>query len=241
MNKAARFLTGVVLWFCVFMFALRVVPFFGPFDSYVKAHGWLTRGDITQVSFLILSFGLALLLNKGSLAWLGLRGAPSRLVVKAVLIAALVTLAEVVLSMVLMSLGGSPAGRGEHPAMGGGPLKIVVSVLIMASICEELFYRGLLLGYLAPLRPLGFTIFRRRVSLPVAFCALSFGLGHLCLLGMMPGRMVGMIVLAATALGLLAGHYREKTESLIPAVAVHMTFNIIGTAIPAILMGLKPA
>jgi membrane protease YdiL (CAAX protease family) len=36
------------------------------------------------------------------------------------------------------------------------------------------------------------------------------------------------VVLMATYLGLVAAHYREKTVSLLPAILLHVLFNIVG-------------
>jgi membrane protease YdiL (CAAX protease family) len=48
--------------------------------------------------------------------------------------------------------------------------------------------------------------------------------------------MVVFIVINATILGLLAGYYRETSGSIIPAIAVHMTFNVVGAGLPMVLM-----
>ena len=66
-------------------------------------------------------------------------------------------------------------------------------------------------------------------------CAVLFGLAHLCLIGRMPGAMLPVIVLSTTLLGFIAGYFREKTGSLIPAIAAHITFNIVGYGVPKLL------
>ena len=68
------------------------------------------------------------------------------------------------------------------------------------------------------LRDTGVRVLGKRISLPVIACAVMFGLGHLCLLGMMPPLVVANIVLATTACGFVAGYFRETTGSLIPAI-----------------------
>jgi membrane protease YdiL (CAAX protease family) len=52
----------------------------------------------------------------------------------------------------------------------------------------------------------------------------------------MDSRMVVLIVISATALGFIAGYFRERTNSLMPAIAVHMTFNIVTGVFPQLLM-----
>jgi len=108
--------------------------------------------------------------------------------------------------------------------------RIVISIWIYASICEEVLTRGLIQGYLSPLTKYGFTLFKARISLPVLVGALFFGLMHLALLTMgVGGLLVLTIVFFAFILGIVAGFYRERTGSLIPAIITHMAFNISGT------------
>ncbi len=102
----------------------------------------------------------------------------------------------------------------------------VVFIWIFASICEECFTRGLLQSLLSPLSGTGFMLFRRWfLGAPVLFSALFFGLMHIPV-----AREMGpIVVILATLLGLVAGYYRQQTGSLIPAVIVHMLFNIGGS------------
>jgi len=111
----------------------------------------------------------------------------------------------------------------------------VLTVWIIASTCEEVFYRGLIQGFLEPLKERGFRIFKVRVSLPAAASAVLFGLGHFCLLGMAGLPFVLVIVLSCTATGFVCAYFREKTGSLVPAVAAHMTANIVEFTVPALL------
>lgn len=112
------------------------------------------------------------------------------------------------------------------------PLQTILFVWIFASVSEEIFARGLLQGYLAPLGERGFDFGRLRVSVPVLFAALFFGLMHLGLLMTgAPFVTVLPIVFFAFILGLLAGHYRELSGSLLPAVAVHFIFNVCASII----------
>jgi membrane protease YdiL (CAAX protease family) len=110
--------------------------------------------------------------------------------------------------------------------------QIIVVVWISASVAEELLTRGLVQGFLEPLKDYGLRIFRLRLSIPVIGAALFFGLMHLALLstGAAAGAVV-TIVLFAVILGLIAGYYREKTGSLLPAILVHFLFNFWGSAV----------
>ena len=127
--------------------------------------------------------------------------------------------------------------KSKGPWTGGLP-QTVLFVWIIASICEEVFYRGLLQGVLDPLRKYGVRVLGVRFTAPVALCAVAFGLGHLCLRGMVPTPMLIAILISTTALGFIAGYFREKTGSLVPAIAAHMTFNVVGTLMPLLVRSL---
>jgi membrane protease YdiL (CAAX protease family) len=107
--------------------------------------------------------------------------------------------------------------------------QIVIFIWIYASISEEILTRGLIQGYLAPLSKYRFTVFKSCISLPMLVSALFFALMHMALLTMgMANATVYVIVSFAFILGIIAGYYREKTESLIPAIIVHMLSNAGG-------------
>ena len=114
--------------------------------------------------------------------------------------------------------------------------KVLVSVWLLASTSEEMLFRGLVLGSLSPLSHRAWTVRRCRISLPVAIAAVLFGLVHLGLMRVAAAPMVALIVVTATVAGLVAGYYREKTGSLVPAVAAHMTFNVVSAGIPMVIM-----
>jgi membrane protease YdiL (CAAX protease family) len=63
------------------------------------------------------------------------------------------------------------------------------------------------------------------LSLPVIFGGLYFGMMHIVAIK----RMGPLVILFTTLLGLVAGYYREKTKSLIPAIIIHALFNIGGS------------
>jgi len=98
-------------------------------------------------------------------------------------------------------------------------------VWIYASICEEILTRGLLQSMLGPLRTKGFFLFKKWfLSLPIIISGLFFGLMHIVAIPMMGPA----VVLFTTVAGLIAAYYREKTDSLVPAVIIHALFNIGG-------------
>ncbi|MDH4222517.1 MAG: CPBP family intramembrane metalloprotease, partial [candidate division Zixibacteria bacterium] len=110
--------------------------------------------------------------------------------------------------------------------------QVIIFIWIYASVSEEFLTRGLILGFLAPLSKRGIQIFKFRISVPVIVSALFFGFMHMGLITMGANTITMLIViLSAVILGIIAGYYREKTESIIPAIIIHMLFNVWGTII----------
>lgn len=89
---------------------------------------------------------------------------------------------------------------------------IAVSVVLLAPLAEEAFFRGFIFRRLAQ---------RYRVAIAVAVSAAIFGLAHLIPLIMLP--IFGLGVLLATIV--------RARKSIVPSILAHMTFNGIQIAI----------
>jgi len=146
---------------------------------------------------------------------------------------------EGILSIIIMIIFVLTSGATEttpHPATKQGFLYLVFNVWIIASLCEEIFFRGFVYKAFSNLKDKGFHLSKKIfVSIPVTISAILFGLGHLCLLRMMITPMVFGIVITATILGFIAGILREKSGSIIPAYFAHLMANVMGFVIPFIL------
>ena len=132
------------------------------------------------------------------------------------------------------------SGEGRvAPLEGLSFLQIVLLVWVLASVAEELLVRGYVQSYLEPLAHKGFHVFKLRLSLPVILSALFFAAMHLILLTTgTPTLTVYVVVVFAFFLGLVAAYQRERTRSVLPAIAAHVSFNIggvLGGAIYVIL------
>jgi len=115
-------------------------------------------------------------------------------------------------------------------------VQTILFIWILASIAEEVLFRGLIQGYLQPLKSIGVSIANRHISLPVIVGAVLFGLLHFSLLMMgVDFGFVSLLVFYAIILGLFAGHYAETTGSILPAIVIHTCFNI-GGSFPAFFM-----
>jgi membrane protease YdiL (CAAX protease family) len=103
---------------------------------------------------------------------------------------------------------------------------------VYASIAEEVLTRGLIQGYLNSYSNSGMQIANVFLSIPVLVGALFFGLMHLATLTLgLDFITVVATVVSATIVGIIAGYYCEKTGSLLPAILIHMLFNIAGSLV----------
>ncbi len=236
MKALIRIIIAVSVWAVIYAAALYGIPAL-KFIVRITHSTALSKADFTQLTLLIVSLLLLLLLGRGSLSQFGFRGVKLGELLKPALFSlTAVFLMFILMNIAMVSTGMAPESAGRNSALEGSFLKIVLSVWITASVCEEIFHRGLIYGLLEPLKERGIRLGKIRLSLPVIIPAFLFGLGHLCLLNRMADVIVTAIVVAATLLGFIAGYYREKTGSLIPAIAAHITFNIVGYGIPALMM-----
>ena len=119
----------------------------------------------------------------------------------------------------------SRSGQDVKESFGLSYFQDIIFVWIYASITEEIFTRGLLQSFLSPLTRYGISLSKKlRLSLPVLFSGLFFGMMHMVAID----KMGPPVIVFTSALGIIAGYYREKTESLIPAIIIHALFNIGG-------------
>ncbi|MEA3454485.1 MAG: CPBP family intramembrane glutamic endopeptidase [Candidatus Caldatribacteriota bacterium] len=216
-----KIIVVVLLGLFVLVVPSFIMMSFHNLPELLESKPWL-GGFINHTAMLVLSILIMLVLSKGKISTYGFK------------IAKNIQLKQIV----LLSLGIGIIGALiqsclpiKEPAFieNFSFIQIVIFVWIYASICEEVFTRGLVQGYLAPLARYGFSLFKFRISLPMLVGALFFASMHVMLLTTgMGSSVVFNIVLFAFILGVVAGYYREKTESLIPAILVHMLFNVGG-------------
>ncbi|HPR64485.1 MAG TPA: type II CAAX endopeptidase family protein [Thermoanaerobaculia bacterium] len=228
MSSFQRLATGILIFLLVYSLSLFVFPHVLSLP--------LPSGVVPQISFLFLSLLLVGTVGKGRFREFGFQGTSLRTMGRALGIAFAVSAPLTFLNLVIMSILMGPSAGPEGGPSPSGILELILTVWILASTCEEIFYRGFLQSFLNPLRNYGITIAAWRIQAPILCSAALFALGHLCLLGSMPGPFVGLIVFSCFVNGILAGHFRDRSGSLLPAIGVHMMFNVTGMAIPSILM-----
>jgi membrane protease YdiL (CAAX protease family) len=145
----------------------------------------------------------------------------------------------IVLGVLASSVTLTARAGGMSPLKGLSFVQIVLLVWVLASIAEETLVRGYVQSYLEPLMDRGFSVLHLRISLPVIMSAVFFALMHIILLATGTSFLTTYIVVVfAFFLGLVAAYQRERTGSILPAIAAHVSFNIggvIGGAICVIL------
>ena len=134
---------------------------------------------------------------------------------------------NITLGIITVIISGSAE---KHPGVANASLlQFLVFDIILAPVAEESLFRGFLQNYLRPLGDKGFTLLRRRISLPVLISALAFSLAHLILVVSGVGVLFMVRILVFTfVLGLFAGYYQEKYNNHIFAILVHMAGNMMG-------------
>ncbi len=227
--KAIRIISSVML--CVLVLGLSSVPAsISSVRSLMADSAWLTRGTATQVMILAVSLVLILCFSRGNLTRYGFRRSTIKQIKAAFLFGSIAAVTVHVLLAVLWKL--LSLSENQPVIAGSSFVQIVISVWILASISEEMLFRSLIQSFLGPLREHGVSIFGIRLSLPVLIAALLFGLVHIMLLTTGADiYFIAGIVSSAVVLGIVAGYYREKSGSLLPAILVHMLFNAYGGAV----------
>lgn len=195
-------------------------------DIIGKSSFWIfLPGFFTESILLICSLALSAWLTRGHFAAFGFTRGSFRLRARFFL-----WLVPMTLISTLQVMGSPPGASAGGPGFGalGSPVAVILSIWIYASVCEEIFTRGLLQGWLSPLARHRIRLGKWGLSVPVLASALFFAAMHLVLWPKL-GPVTLVVILLAALLGLIAGQYRQKTGSLIPAILIHAFFDIGGT------------
>ena len=131
-----------------------------------------------------------------------------------------------IVTQLTIKLFGGTVNKEMHPVMKVmSPLQVFLNVLILASIGEEMIFRGYLLNALKPLKHIHFG----KLNLSLFISALAFAAVHLGLLraGASP-KYVGTIFVSTLVIGYLAGYFQQKYNNTAYAIITHMGANLIG-------------
>ena len=175
----------------------------------------------THIAMIVFSILLILIINKGNLKEYGFVWNTKFSWGRIVLLSLLIGMIPSIISKLFLEI------EVKNPAEGFTLIEKIIFIWIWASICEEILTRGLIQGFLSPYKNIGINFFNKKISLPVIIGAIFFGTMHLMLLNIgVDFFSVFIIAIFGVILGLIAGYQKEKTDSLIPAIIVHVCFNI---------------
>ncbi|TFG04080.1 CPBP family intramembrane metalloprotease [Candidatus Thorarchaeota archaeon] len=223
-KQVIRIIVAVILGLFV-LFAASVLAIIG--SQFVPdTLGLLGEmGFLTHTGMLTLSILLIWLLSKGNVADYGLRRPFDCDWTRVILL-------SIVIGILVASIRTAVMGGEEGTIEDYFGIQIMIGVWVYASVAEEFLTRGLIQGYLEPLAEPDVTSPGTRISAPVLVGALFFALMHFAMvtLGLDITSVLATVV-SAFLMGIIAGHYREKTGSLAPSILVHMLFNITGSIV----------
>ena len=216
-NPILRVFAAVVMAAFIFVLAGSLSEVLEQLTNFPEA---LEEGYL-GILLLIFSILAALVFSKGNLSTYGFsipnKGYYGRVIL---IILTIEIVSYVILSFVTIS-------GEEHFAANYSLLRTIYSVWLIASISEEILTRGFIQGYLQTLSSSGIRIGTLFISLPVIVGALFFMSMHIFIILTGIDSILFIYILISTfVLGLVAGYFREKTGSLLPAILAHMCSNI---------------
>jgi CAAX protease family protein len=179
---------------------------------------------------IVFSVLASLIFSKGNLSTFGFiisnKGYYGRVIL---IILTIEIISSVILSFVTIS-------GEEHFVANYSLLRTIYSVWIIASISEEVLTRGFIQGYLQALSSSGIRIGKFFISLPVIVGAFFFMSMHIfIILEGIDHNLFIYILISTFILGIVAGYFREKTGSLLPAILAHMCSNIFPFVIESLV------
>jgi len=200
------------------------------FEMYIKPiFGSVPMGVGSQIGTLIISILLIFTFSKKRIIEFNLGKVKlQQLITPIGLTVLLSVIINIVVPMVL--------GNEEHPVVVSMTvLQHLIFIVVLASLGEELLFRGFLQNMLNPIKLYGISLFKLRLSLPVIISGVLFGLMHFAMLGIGASfSFVIQIVISGMFLGMIAGYFQEKHNNFTYAFIVHMTANLSGLILSVI-------
>lgn len=221
MNKLRIFL-GVLITLLVLVFSSGV-------EMIVKSTlNSIPVGVSSQVAILVFSTLLILLISRKRIIEFNI----GKVRIKQIIY----PIALTVLLLILRQLFSILFRIEEHPiAESMSVFQQFVFIVILASLSEELLFRGFLQSFLNPFRSFGIPLLKTKITLPVIISGTLFGLMHFALIGTGASfNYVIQIVIFGILMGMLAGYFQEKHNNFIFAFIVHMTANLASLLLSAI-------
>ncbi|MGY5858538.1 MAG: CPBP family intramembrane glutamic endopeptidase [Candidatus Thorarchaeota archaeon] len=190
--------------------------------SITLSNPWMSSAIVSPV-VLCLSLLAIFLLSMGMLPLWGFQ-LPT---VEAMVLLSLIGLVSAVV-VVLISEHISPTPEKMNPPSDTrGRILFFVVIVILASIGEEMLFRGFLQNILDNALLLALDLGWFSITGGAIVSAIVFGIIHVAPAKQM-GSSVPVLAISAAILGLLAGIFLTISGSLILPIVVHMEFNLVG-------------
>jgi len=216
MNKKLKIFLGIFITFIVLVLS-------SVFEILIKSNiDSIPTGVGSQLGILIISILLINIFSKKRIIEFNFKKVKLQQLILPIGLTVFLLLIRQLIPLVL--------GNEEHPAVVS--MSIVQQLLFivgLASLGEELLFRGFLQNMLNPIKSCGINLYKIRLSLPVIISGILFGLMHFALIGTGASfRFVIQIVIFGIFLGTIAGYFQEKHNNFTYAFIVHMTANFSG-------------
>jgi len=203
---------GILLWLAVFVPSTII----GALATLLSRNAVL-GAVLIQVLFLILSMVITRFVLRRGCGFLGFRGVTPTLMVKVFLTTLAIATA---IAYVELHLASTHGFKLPVPGIKHNVVLYIFMALILAPICEETLFRGVLLSYMLEKQ------LDSRVSIITS--ATLFSLVHLLPFSTALIHQRIFVVSTAFIMSVIAGHLRRKTRSIIPSVITHSSFNLGG-------------
>jgi len=218
MNKAVQIILGIFIVLLILMLASSSEMLS------ISELGVLPPGLASQATILVFSSIAIFIFNKKGIIKFNIgKTGIKQIITPILLIVFLLIISEFIFQKILGNT------NEEHFASSMSGIQILLIVVFLASISEELLFRGFLQNMLDPLKPIAIHFLKIKLSLPVIISGLLFGLMHFGIIS--TGASFGFalkLVLVAMIMGMIAGYFQEKHNNFLFAVIVHMSANITG-------------
>jgi len=212
-SRVVTIAKGVILWLIVFISGLAVNLLVMILSGVI-----ILSAIATQLIFITMSLIIAKITTGGNYtALLGFRRASPKFIFM-ILAISLPIATSLACAELLIVKGHGPQLPVQEIIE--NTILYVVLALVLAPLCEETLFRGLLLGYMlnSGVNP----------WLSIAISAVLFSFLHLIPFSAAPRLQQIFVVSAALVLSTIAGYARYRTHSLVPAMVAHATFNLGG-------------
>ena len=183
---------------------------------------WMSSAIVSPV-VLCLSFLVIFLLSMGVLPLWGFQLPTFE---GTVILSMVGLIAAIVVVLVSEHISPTPE-KMNPPSDKRGRIVFFIVIVLMASIAEEMLFRGFLQNILDNALLLALDLGWFSITGGAIVSAIVFGMVHVAPAKQM-GSSVPVLVISAAILGLIAGIFLTFSGSLILSIIVHIEFNLVG-------------